>query len=778
MTFPVFSAQSATGYNLTRSLRFRRSGPSYLSRSFSSGDRRAWTWSAWVKRGVLSTDNSTIFDTNSSVGGATRGGIKFRDDCLYINQNPTGSSQTCELKSTAVFRDIASWYHVVVVWDTAQATAANRVKMYINGVQITSFQISTYPGQNTDSALNGNTTHKLGTDGPNISGEAFDGYLAEVNFIGGQALTPSSFGAINASTGEWQPKAYTGSYSGTNSYYLPFTNNASTTTLGNDFSGNGNNWTPNNISLTTGATYDSMTDVPTNTSATVANYCVLNPLDKSQGSNVITDANLKTSYVASGRSLGTIFVNSGKWYAEFNIGQVSSGNADAVGVCGYGTSSSVVRGYAQDGRYYNGSSWSSYGASYTGGDIIGVAYDSTNQTLEFYKNNSSQGQKTSIGLTFATFVAWVEGASGNNISANFGQRPFAYTPPTGFVALNTFNLPTPTIGVSGSTLANRYMDISLYTGTGSARSVTGLNFQPDWVWIKERSSTSQHALFDAVRGVQKRIITDSTAAEDTSAQLLTAFNSDGFSVGTDGAINENSQTYVAWNWKANGAGSSNTNGSITSTVSVNTSSGFSIATMTTQASGTATFGHGLGVAPSMVICKFTSTSSDWYVWHSSFSGSQYVLLNTTGAVTSNSAIFSSAPTSTVVNLGSAWAGGGRIVSYCFSEIPGYSKFGTYTGNGSSDGPFVFTGFSPRYILFRRTDSAGGAAVADSARNPLNVAGQMLYPYGSDAEGTNPYCDFLSNGFKVRGTSLFMNASGGSYIYMAFAENPYKYSLAR
>jgi hypothetical protein len=204
----------------TNSVRLRSSSAANLSRTFASGNKRTWTWSAWIKRGALAAANSTVFDTNSSVGGAIRGGIKFQDDCFFINQNPTGSSQTTELKTTAVFRDPSAWYHFVVIWDTAQATASNRVRMYVNGSQITAFGTATYPAQNTDSALNGATLHKLGTDGVNTAAESFDGYLTEVNFIDGQALTPNYFGATNPSTGAWQPATYRGTY-GTNGFYLP-----------------------------------------------------------------------------------------------------------------------------------------------------------------------------------------------------------------------------------------------------------------------------------------------------------------------------------------------------------------------------------------------------------------------------------------------------------------------------------------------------------------------------------------------------------------------------
>jgi hypothetical protein len=336
------------------------------------------------------------------------------------------------------------------------------------------------------------------------------------------------------------------------------------------------------------------------------------------------------------------------------------------------------------------------------------------------------------------------------------------------------------------TKPNQHFDATTYTGTGSARSVTGVGFQPDFVWIKERSSTSGHALFDVVRGVQKRLVSNTTDAEDTSAQLLTAFNSDGFSVGTDGAINENTQTYIGWQWKAGGTAVSNTSGTITSSVSANPTAGFSVVTYTGTGAN-ATVGHGLGVAPSMIIVKNrTTAATSWNVYHISTGNTGAMFLETTNAFAADSTRWNNTtPTSTVFSIGSG-AGVNQstnnLVAYCFSAVAGYSAFGSYTGNGSSDGPFVYLGFRPRWIMIKNTTaaSAGSWRIYDTSRATYNADGTLLWADLASAEVTDAsyQLDHVSNGFKIRNTSSDFNANSNTYIYAAFAEAPFKYSNGR
>jgi hypothetical protein len=323
-----------------------------------------------------------------------------------------------------------------------------------------------------------------------------------------------------------------------------------------------------------------------------------------------------------------------------------------------------------------------------------------------------------------------------------------------------------------------------YTGNGtsSARSITGVGFQPDWVWGKGRSVASQHNLFDAVRGSNKRLISNDVVAEETNAAYgyLSSFDADGFSTLAGSTNNENwnqtSATYVAWNWKANGSGSSNTAGQITSTVSANTTSGFSIVTFTTDGT-TKTVGHGLGVKPSLVIVKVRNGAGSWIVMTDIINGSmQYGALNSTAAFAS---IGYSAPTSTVFQYNDNNAN--TQVAYCFAEIAGYSKFGSYTGNFDTNGPFVFTGFRPAYVLIKATSiSSNNWFIYDSTRSTYNLTQQPLLANATDTElnSSNYGIDLLSNGFKIRAIDSNINTNNATYIYMALASNPFKYSLAR
>jgi len=320
----------------------------------------------------------------------------------------------------------------------------------------------------------------------------------------------------------------------------------------------------------------------------------------------------------------------------------------------------------------------------------------------------------------------------------------------------------------------------LYTGTGSSLGVTGVGFQPDWTWIKGRSGATDHGLYDAVRGVQKQLESNQTGAETTETTGLTAFGSDGFTVGALAQLNTSSATYVAWNWKANGAGSSNTDGTISSTVSANTTSGFSIATYTGNGSSSQTVGHGLGVALGMVIIKTKSNSDNWRVWHTSLTSGQTLTLNSTAGQAA-AGFWPSSPSTSVVYLGtdtSVNSNTWTYVMYAFAPVAGYSAFGSYVGNGSTDGPFVYTNHRPAFVLIKRTDTTSNWTILDFQREGYNVDNDPLFPNLSNAEGTTDLADLLSNGFKLRSTDASVNASGGTYIYMSLASNPFKYSLAR
>ena len=325
-----------------------------------------------------------------------------------------------------------------------------------------------------------------------------------------------------------------------------------------------------------------------------------------------------------------------------------------------------------------------------------------------------------------------------------------------------------------------YFNTKLYTGTGSSNAITGVGFQPDWTWIKNRSETYSHQLYDAVRGVTKRIFSDLTTAEETDANGLTAFGTDGFTVGSNVGVNKSSNNIVAWNWKANGAGSANTDGSQNTTVSVNTTAGFSIVKWT-GADSTASLGHGLGAVPKMIIVKRLASRA-WTVYHANVGANKKLVLNTTAGEASSSD-FDDTPTSSVINVGytdDVNGSGADYIAYCFAEKKGYSKIGSYTGNSNADGTFVYTGFKPAFLLLKKYTASGQQwYIYDSKRDGKNQGdgasggNRSLRPNTTSAEeqASGYPMDILSNGFKWRGSSTEQNSSGQSYIYMAFAEEP-------
>jgi len=783
MSFVIAGNSASTGYNLTRSLRLRSSASAYLSRtpSVAATSNKIFTISFWAKPSLL-VPLSYIWFLDCA----------GQDFGFYYNASYTAAIQQSAganyITTSQVFRDPAAWYHFVLAVDTTQATAANRVKLYVNGSQVTAFSGAAYPPQNTTFAWNQNgQVQYFGRNSANAS-FLYDGYLAEIYSIDGQQLTPSSFGSTNALTGVWQPARYTGTY-GTNGFYLPFTDNSALTTasnvgLGKDFSGNANYWVTNNISITAGVTYDSMTDVPTLTSATAANFCVLNPAAPlTQG---LTNGNLNmtgTATVYSG-GRGTIAIPAGtKIYWECAATAWAGGSSFQIGMVPttYGGGNAGVNyvGMQGGGNTFNMGSISSIG-TFAVNDVMGLAYDQAAGTLAIYKNNTLLGTISSVSTTLS-FVPFLDCYTTTESGwINFGQRPFSYTPPTGFVALNTYNLPTSTI-VKGNTV----MDVNLWAGTGATNVITNTaGFKPDLVWGKTRSNTYEHALFDSVRGVNKQLASSSTAAEVTQTQGLMSFNSNGFTLGTssDSTVNNagSGQTYVGWQWQAGqGSSSSNTNGTITSTVSVNASAGFSVVTWSGTGAN-ATIGHGLGVAPQLIINKPRNAVDNWVSWHTALGSTGYIYLNLTNASTTLAAMWNSTlPTSSVFSVGTNSninSSAQTMVSYCWTPIAGYSAFGSYTGNGSTDGPFVFTGFRPKFVMIKNAGATGDWTIMDTARDTYNAAITALYPNLQNSEGGGNV-DILSNGFKIHNTT-YQNGSGNTMIYAAWAETPFKNSLAR
>jgi hypothetical protein len=531
-----------------------------------------------------------------------------------------------------------------------------------------------------------------------------------------------------------------------------------------------------------------MTDTPTN------NYATGNPLLPS-GATWSNGALGFSIPNGTGNFQTSVAVTSGKWYWEaLYTAQANDTGIQEVGLLARNTSAIT---YASTGvKLVNGAS-SAYGASYTTGDVIGVALDMTGGTVEFYKNNASQGSISISGLVVnAVATASGGGGAASTGNINFGQRSFTYTPPTGYKALCTANLPTPAIANP-----KLHFDIPTWTGNNANNRSIATNCQADLVWIKDRSTSMSHIICDSVRGSNKYISSNTTGAEITPSDYgaVGSFSSTGFTL-VDGtvpfettyqfAVNMNTasypnRSYVGFVWKAGGAAVSNTAGSITSQVSANTTAGFSIVTYTGTGAN-ATVGHGLGVAPKMVICKARAgTGYSWNVWHTGLANTEFLLLESTNAKATDATKWNStSPTSTVFSLGSA---GGvnentrTYVSYVFAEVAGFSKAFSFTGNANADGPMVWLGFRPKYVLLKNASAAATDwVVLDTLRNLYNKEESALFPNSSSVETTNGFydSDFVSNGFKLRSANSNVNGSGNTIIGMAFAEYPFNYANAR
>lgn len=777
----LLAAADAGGYQISRSLRFRSSASAYLNRTMGTGSTQKYTYSAWVKRGKLGTA-CVILSTNRSFATT----IEFlSNDTMLVYTGDGSSTGSWNWTTTQVFRDPSAWYHIVVAWDTTQATATDRLKVYVNGVQVTSWSTQQTITQNM----------ALGINGANalIPNSAFDGYLAEVNFIDGQQLAASSFGETDTTTGAWKPKRYTGTYS-TNGFYLNFSDNSAATAaaIGKDSSGNGNNWTPNNISVTSGVTYDSMIDTPTpyddGTVYGRGNYPTLNPLWAQSG--ILLDGNIRLTNAAAAyyHSPSTIAIPSGssKIYFEATVlSNTSSASGVEIGITNQQGISRTTRlnTVVTSGVIMNCTNGVDTSTTENGtfrfvsptapaGTVLQVAYDPSTGKVWIGRNNSwynSSGGTTGDPAAGSNQTGTVSGSDyfpifscyANTLNVNFGQRPFVYTPPSGYKALNTQNLPTPTI-LAG----NKYFDATTYSGNGGTQTISSLLFQPDLIWQKNRSSAANNILVDSVRGGSVYLVSNSTGA-DASAPGYMTFNSNGETfVSSSIETNQSGQSYIAWQWKKGAT------------------PGFDIVTYTAPSSPAASsYSHSLGVKPDMMIVKARNLASrNWAVYHKSLGATQCLRLNLTNAAASVSTYWNNTePTSTVFTVGTdndTNANTYNYVAYLFSEVAGFSKFGSYTGNGSADGPFVYCGFRPRFILVKRTDTTGDWFIYDTARNAYNVAPNYLQPNLTSAEGVGDTYDILSNGFKNRNTFAAINASGGTYIFAAFAENPFKYALAR
>jgi len=757
----------SSGYEIDQSIRFNDDDSAHLSFTpGSAGNRKTWTFSVWVKRANLGT-RQIIF---ASAGGAylqLGPDAASREMITILNE---GSGTDLNWYTTQVFRDSGAWFHIVWQFDSTQAVADNRTKLFINGSQVTAFTKGATPDQEFEGAINNAVEHKIGEG--HIANFYLDAYLAEMHFIDGTAKVASDFGEYNTD-GVWIAKTYEGAY-GDNGFYLKGQDSSA---LGDDTSGNGNDFASSGL-----VAADQVTDSPTN------NFWTLNPIDP-KGSNVtVSDGNLRA--VCGSDAEGSVFApmlpKTGKWAwkitATLNMGSaaeypvlgiVPSNNADLVSPM---RSGGTGEGYGADGRFFSASagSNSSYGATWSDGDVIEVGWDADNGALSFWHQGSAQGVAVT-GLTGRWKPAQDHySTAGGDTLSDFGQS--GYTPTdSSYKTLCTANLPTPTIS-DGS----KYFQTTLYTGNGSTQSInqSGENstFQPDFVWIKGRGIAVDHALYDVVRGATKEIKSNATDAEATISNGVTAFESDGFALGDRIGVNANTEPFVAWQWLAgNSAGSTNDDGSVDSTVTVNTTAGFSICKLNPGGNSNITFGHGLGVAPRLVMVKDLEDATNWQVLHLDQGVGNKLFLNSTAAAASDANMWqNTAPTSTVVSMGTAQTTNEQFIAYCFAEIEGYSKIRSYTGNGSTDGPFVYTGFRPAFVLCKNIINAGNDwPIDDSARSPFNPDKARLWADLNNTENTGSVTlDLLSNGFKIRTSNGEQNTSGSTHIYIAFAENPF------
>ena len=550
-----------------------------------------------------------------------------------------------------------------------------------------------------------------------------------------------------------------------------------------------------------GAGNDSLVDSPTNYGTDTGaggevrgNYATLNPLfsDLYGSAPTISNGNLDLTQSSERTTFGTIAVSSGKWYWEITI---ASGTNQLFGIT---DTSKIIVGnptfdragsyyyYPSLSRKYVNGSYSSYGSTVSVGDIVGAALDLDAGTITFYKNGTSLGVMAS-SLPAATYVPGFGAGNTNAVThnLNFGQRSFAYTAPSGFKALCTTNLAEPTIA-DGSTV----MDVKLYTGNGTSQTISGLGFSPDLVWIKRRDVAQDNNLYDSVRGSSggyiKQLLSNATSAEspygDGVYGGVTALNSDGFSLDSSNSdyrlTNASSSPYVAWTWDAGSSTVSNTDGSITSQVRANASAGFSIVTYTGNGSN-ATIGHGLNAAPEMLIIKRRNDIDAWPVYHTSLGNTQKIYLNLTNAALSGD-WQNTSPTSTVWSTGSGAqtnGNGSTYVCYAFAPVSGYSAMGKWSGGSDA---FVYLGFRPKWLLIKANTAGYDWLLFDSTRSSYNLVDDWLSPNLSAAETQNNTVnnlDFLSNGFKIKGTGGYLGTAVDMF-YIAFAEHPFAYARAR
>lgn len=767
----------------------------YLSRTQSGWSlKKQFTISTWVKK--------TKLWQNQMIAQAFYDGVNFiqfwfdNQDHLMIYSIQAGTDYWYVY--TPQYRDTWAWMHIVFTVDTENTIGTERFRLYVNNQRITS-TVGNYwepPLNYVTDFFNPGFQHTLAR---NIDQSTYyHWYLADTHMIDGQALTPTDFGYSEPTTAQWLPKKYTGTY-WINGFYLDFSDG---TNLWKDKIGT-NNWTLNGWITQAN---NQMIDNPTN------NFATMNPLANTQ---TITAWNLKVYGSSNTATHGSIAIPSNvpTYFEVTNMVQTHANLAFWCGIVGSTLSptlnyqvSSIPRmaGFYSSNYQYvmkDDGTYTQVAASpLLANDIIKIAVNGNNmwvgKNTVWYDaawgttgNPATWANPTTTLDATTTYLPYVH-LYLNTAKVNFWQSTFAYTPPTWYKALSTKNLPDPVIKKP-----NEHFDVVTYTGNGGVLNINWLAFQPDFVWFKNRTVASQNTLIDSVRWVSKQLFSNLTNSEQTSVTGLSSFNSDGLTlngnVNPTWDINFATHSYVAWNWKAGGAPVSNWNGTITSQVSANPTAWFSIITYTWNGVNGATVWHGLSKQPELILEKWRETAQywtaqAWWAWPwsvSGYTGRQNTLfLNGNHSVNANS--WNGAPTSTIYKpsaLNYQNENTKTYVAYAFHSVEGYSKIWTYTGNGSADGPFLYTGFKPRYIMIKKMNSTSNWSIFDTARDTDNVVDLWLWANVSNSELTSPAAqtfDFLSSGIKIRGIWDDSNVSGATYIYATFAESPFKYSNAR
>ena len=739
-----------------------------LSRTPSSETNRdTWTLSFWIKRcniGAL----QLIFQHGADVNNCTQFSFDSSDRLQY--QQVDGGSNTDSLITNRTFEDTSKFYHILLAVDTTQATEANRVRMYVDGDEITSWNTANYPTQNTDTDMNTTTEFSIGRQLGATTAYSPDCYFAEMNFVDGTQLTPSTFGLTDSSTMRWIPKTLTGITYGTNGFRLKFQDSSA---LGDDTSGNGNDLAVNGIAST-----DQSTDSPTQN---------FNDMGGSQiGGCTLSEGNLKTTIPGTATGYAQIVgqpsfgVNSGKWYWEVTIvtkGATGYGwkhdsnqggsQAHSTGTYQLGPAFMVgTSGGLSDGEwdvnYSTGASELSF-ATASEGDVLMFALDLDNRKGYVGKNGTWYNSADpvngtgSVGLgrnmppaSSDKFYPMCLRSDATGVATyNFGATAFTHTQPTGFKKWMQDNLPE------------------------TAKGITGM------AWAKSRDATGQNVVRDSSRGLGT-IFPSLTSGESQAPRGITKFLKGGYALGEDdlvGGANNVGQSFVSWNWVANGGTTaSNSDGSITSTVQANTTAGFSIVQYSGNSGSAGTIKHGLSSKPEWIMVKDLDASSyQWMVQHTSLGATHYGELSTSNPFYDNDTIWNDTePTSSVFSIGTnagVNSGSNRYVAYCWHSVDGFSKFGVYEGNNNTDGTFVYTGFKPAWVMIKDIDNTRNWIMIDNARDPFNPTDKGLASSNSNAENTGNAIDFLSNGFKFRSSSTSFNTSS-TYIYMAFAEHPF------